>query len=108
RRDLDRAARVRRGDRLRTGGEQVARLALAQRGGRLGLDQVVDARRAAAQLPLGGLEQLEPGDGAQQRARLLAHALGVREVAGVVVGDLELDRPAAGGGLDGGEELGDV
>ena len=57
--------------------------------GGLGLEQVVDAGRAAAQLPLGGLEQLQAGDAAQQLARLRAHPLGVGEVAGVVVGDAQ-------------------
>ena len=55
------------GDRARARGEQVAGLAAAQLGRRLGLEQVVDAGRAAADLPAVGLEQLEAGDRAQQR-----------------------------------------
>ena len=67
----------------------------AQLGRRLGLDQVVDPGRAAADLPLGRLDQLELGDRAQQLARLLPHALGVGEVAGVVVGDPQRQRACA-------------
>ena len=62
----------------------------ARRG--LRLDQVVDARRAAADLRLGDLEKLEPRDAAQQLARLRADALGVGQVAGVVVGDAHRKR----------------
>ena len=54
------------------------------------------------------LDQLEPGDPAQQLARLRAHALRVGEVAGVVVGDLHLDRAALGARAGLGEELGHV
>ena len=61
-----------------------------------GLSDVVDAGRAAAQLGLGDLPQLEPGDGLEQPARLGADALGVAEVAGVVVGDGDSAAGAAG------------
>src|SRR4051794_2446199 len=60
--DLQRAAGVARGDPLGAGVDQVARFALAQFGGRLGLDQFVDARRATADLPLVRLHQFEAGD----------------------------------------------
>ena len=53
----------------------------------LRLLDVVGAGRAAAQLPFGGLDEPDVADGAQQLARRAAHALGVREVAGVLVGD---------------------
>ena len=75
----------------------------------LGLHEVVDPGGAAAQLPVGGLHQLEVGDPAQQLARLGAHALRVGEVAGVVVGDLASgsgSRSARGPCL--GEELGHI
>src|SRR3954452_12086131 len=83
--DLDRAPRVRGHHRLGAGGQQVARLALAELGGRLGLHEVVDARRAAADLPLRGLRDLNTRDPAQELARLRPHCLRVREVARVVV-----------------------
>ena len=58
---------------------------------------------------LGGLDELEAGDRAQQLARLGADALGVGEVAGVVVGDAcSVDRVALGARLVLGEQLGDV
>src|SRR5215210_4642184 len=106
--DLERAARVRRGDHLGARVEQVARLALPELGGGLGLYQVVDAGRAAADLPLGGLDQLELGDSAQQLAGLRANPLRVRQVAGVVVGELHRQRPALGARACLGKQLGDV
>ena len=92
--DLDRAARVAGGDRLGARRAQVRGLALAQlgRGGRL--DEVVDPRGAAAELPLGGLAQLELRDAVEQGAGLGADLLGVGEVAGVVVGDGHRQRMA--------------
>src|SRR5215216_4183861 len=91
--DLDRAARVGRGDRRGAGGAQVRDLAAAELRGRLGLGQVVDAGRSAADLPPLGVDDLEAGDALQQIARLGAYVLRVREVARVVVGDLvEADR----------------
>src|SRR3954470_178410 len=50
--DLDRTPGVRRGHDLRAGLEQVARLAAAQLGGGVGLHEVVDAGRPAADLPI--------------------------------------------------------
>ena len=44
------------------GRQQVVGLAAAELLGRLGLHHVVDPGRAAAQLPLGGLDELEPRD----------------------------------------------
>src|SRR5438046_2692340 len=88
RRDLDRAARVRRGYDLGAGVEQVARLAPAELGGRLRLYEVVDAGRPAADLPLGRIDELELRDHPQQVAWLRANALRMREVTGVVVDDL--------------------
>ena len=79
------------------GAEQVAGLALRRaRPAVLGLLDVVGAGRAAAQLPLGRLDERDAGDRAQQRARRGAHALRVREVAGVVVGDLAGGRERRG------------
>ena len=71
----------------------------------LRLDEVVDAGRAAAQLPLGRLEQLEAGDRAQQARGCCAHLLGVGEVAGVVVGDAQRQRMARRALVVLGEEL---
>ena len=76
---------------------EVGRLARAELGRGLRLHEVVDAGRAAAQLPVGGLEQLEPGDRRAAASRgWRADALGVRQVAGVVVGDAERAAGARG------------
>jgi Fe-S oxidoreductase len=108
RRDLQRAAGVPGHDGLSPRVEEVAGLALAQLGCGLRLHQVVDAGGAAAQLPVRRLDELQAGNPAQQLARLSANALGVGEVAGVVVGHLQLDGPAFGSRLDPAEELGDI
>ncbi len=57
--------------------------------GDVGLLDVVGARRAAAELPVVGLEQVDVRDRGEQRARRRAHALRVRKVAGVLVCELE-------------------
>jgi len=54
--------------------------------------QVVDARGAAADLPLGRLDQLEPRNRAEERPRLGPKGLGVRQVAGVVIGHPQRQR----------------
>jgi hypothetical protein len=84
--DLEDAAGVGGDDGAGAGREQALGLAAAELGGRLGLEQVVDAGRAAADLPALGLAELEAGDLAEQVPRLLADRLRVGEVAGVVVG----------------------
>ena len=84
---LHQAARVGGDQQLGAGGQHVRGLAVAELGRRLRVEQVVDAGRAAAELRLGDLPQLQPGDAAQQLARLGPDALGVGQVAGVVVGD---------------------
>ena len=65
---------------------------LTELGGRFRLEQVVDACGAAADLPLGRLDQLEPRNRAEERPRLGPEGLGVREVAGVVIGDSQRER----------------
>jgi hypothetical protein len=91
-RDLDRAAGVSGGDGVRARREQVLDLPPAELSGRLGIQQVVDTCGTTADFPLGGLDQLERGDLAEERARLRPDALRVGQVAGVVVGDLQRDR----------------
>ena len=61
--------------------EHMGGLPVAERSGRLRLNEVVDPGASAAELLLGGLEELEPGNRAQKTARLLAYALGVAEMA---------------------------
>ena len=69
-RDLEQAAGVRADVEVGLGREHVRRLAVAERARRLRLDEVVDAGAAAAELLLGRLDELEPGDRAEQRTRL--------------------------------------
>ena len=81
----------------------------SSRGG-LGLHQVVDARRAAADLPARPAPRSSsPGIAAQQLARLGADALRVGQVAGVVVGDRHAAPAGARRrGSRSAEQLGDV
>ena len=108
RRDLHPAAGVGRHHDVRAGGEHGARLALAELAGRLGVQQVVGTGAAAADLGLDQLAQLDAGDAAQQPARLVAHALGVREVARVLVGDRHRQRVPLRDRAQLVEQLGDV
>ena len=76
--ELSCAAWVGRRDYVGAGIQQVACLALAEVGGRLRLEQVVDTRRAAADRGFrANLQQLYAGDRAQQLPRLIAYALRV-------------------------------
>ncbi len=105
---LHQAAGVRGHQHLGAGGEDVGGLAVPELARGLGVEDVVDPGRAAAQLGLGDLPQLEAGDRAEQPPRLGAHALGVREVAGVVVGHGHLERVADRDRPELVEDLGDV
>src|SRR5438270_7122632 len=60
-------------------------LALAEPPRHLRLGEVVSAGAAAAELAVGELDELETSHRAQQRTRLAAYTLTVREVARVVV-----------------------
>ncbi len=83
-------------------------LAVTELTGRLGVEDVVDPRRPAAQVALGDLLQHQAGYAAQQLARLAADPLGVAEVAGVVVGDGDVEGVPLGPRADLDEELRDV
>src|SRR3954454_6833723 len=106
--DLDRAAGIARGDRVRAGGQQVVHLAAAELRCGLRVEQVVDTRGAAADLPTLGLQDLELRYLGEKVARLGAHGLSVSEVAGVVVGDLGRQRMSLGARAGLGQQLGDV
>src|SRR5262245_19925561 len=85
-RDLEQAARVRRRDYLGAGLGDPRDLPLQELARHLGLEQIVDAGAAAAEIAVAELHELEPGDAREELARLLAHALAVGEMAGIVVG----------------------
>src|SRR4051794_25605351 len=103
--DLEEAARGGGDDDVRPGGLDVVGLAAPELARGLRGDHVVDARRAAAQLGLGQVEELDARDRAQHRARLRPHLLGVPEVAGVVIGHAGAHRVAGGSGLALGQHL---
>src|SRR5712691_12433395 len=84
-RHLERAAGVRGGDEVRLRGVDEAGLAVAELPGRIGLDEIEDAGAAAADVLLGEWQQLDAGDRSQEIPRLLPDALGVRQMAGVVI-----------------------
>src|SRR5215211_7705442 len=106
--DLEDAAGVGGNEHLRTGCQNIHRLALAELGCGLGLDHVVDTGGTAADLGLLYLPDLDARYPFQDLARLLADALRVPEVAGVVVGDRDGQRVPLGGGSDLGQKLRDV
>ena len=88
--DLEQAAGIARGDDGRAGGRDVVELSLEELVGHLGLDEVVDARAAAAPHRLGQRLDVEAGDFREQLARLHGDLLPVAEMAGVVIGDAGL------------------
>jgi len=72
--ELGDAADIAGGDQIGAGQRDIRQLAVAQRGGELGLQQIVGAGRAAAQMPFRHLDHLEPG-GAEQRFGLAVDLL---------------------------------
>lgn len=105
---LEEAAGVGGDDGRGVGVEEVGGLAIAEFVGRFGMEEVVDAGGTAAHGRLGDLGDLEARDRGEEGAGFEEDALGVPEVAGVVVGDAEREGVAGGKGRKLSEELGDV
>ena len=82
---LQQATRIGRDDGLCLGGEQIFYLAIAQLIRGLGVEQVVDPGRAAAQRGLLDLRDFEAWNGSQQASRLGVDALSVPQVARVMI-----------------------
>ncbi len=93
-RDLDEAARVRARVRLGARGEHVFCLAVAELARGLRLHDVVDAGRPAAEVLLGGLDDLERRDPAERRRATRAGASG--RAGG---GTSPAARPSSGAGV---------
>ena len=92
--DLEGAAGVAGHDGGGAGGGEVGHLAAAELGGRLGFEQVVEAGRPAADLPLRRLDDGERRGYRPAPTGLVPYRLGVGQVAGVVVGDGQRHRVA--------------
>src|SRR3954447_2132381 len=103
-RHLHQAAGVGGDEHLCACRHDVPGLAVTELSGRFGVEDVVDPRRSAAQLGLVDLLELEARYATEQLPGLGPDALGVPEVAGVVVGDGDLEWMAFGDGRDLGEE----
>src|SRR6059036_2872225 len=91
--DLQEASGVRGRHDLRPRLDNTSDLELEQLAGHAGLEQVVDAGAAAAEVAVGELHELEPRDPPEQLARLLPHPLTVSQVAGVVIRHGEVEPP---------------
>src|SRR6266446_200231 len=91
--DLEEAARVRRRDHPRAGLDDTRELAFEQLARHAGLEEIVDARAAAAEVAVGKLDEPELGDPAQKLARLLPDPLAVDQVTGIVVRDRQIEGP---------------
>ena len=89
--DLEEATRIRRGDHPRSGLGDACDLGVSQGASCPGLEEIVDARAAAAEVTVAELDEPEPGNPAEQPARLLSHALTVNQMAGVVVRHREVE-----------------
>ena len=85
--DLGHAADVSGGDEVGTCGDDVLGLLLTKGGGDGGLIDVVGSGRAAAEMGIGDFCDGDAGDHSQEFTWLGGDALGVGEMAGIVVGD---------------------
>ena len=103
--NLQQASGVARRDGFGTGREDVACFACAERMRRLGLDQVLDTRRPAAEGPFRNFEQLQVRDGAQHAPRLAGDSLAVLQVTRVVVRDAQMNRMTRRSRLEVGEHF---
>src|SRR3989442_4990140 len=90
--DLEDAAGVGGDDRVGAGREDVTHLPLQEARRHLGLREVVDARRPAAPVGLGELDDPEPGDLRQEPTRLPPELLAVHDVTRVVIGHRQVHR----------------
>ena len=85
--ELGHAADVSGGDELCAGVEDGLGFGDAEAGGDFGLVDVVGSGAAAAEVGVGEFGEFEGWDGGEEGAGFVADALGVGEVAGVLVGD---------------------
>src|SRR5919108_3500449 len=106
--DLDQAARVAASIHIRSCSKHVPRLAISELPRRLGLEEVVDAGRSAADCLLGRFQTFESGDPVQQCARGIANRLSMQQMARVLERNTQRQRPPPGAGLALYEQLGDV
>src|SRR5258706_2708434 len=90
--DLHETSGVPRSDDGRPAARNVLELHIEYARARFRLDQIVDARAAAAVLASLERQQLESGDGAEHAQRWLAEALRLPKVARGIVGDRERPR----------------
>ena len=91
-RDLEDAPRVTAHDDIRPRREDACDLLALELGRDLGMREVVHARAATTTFRIGDLDERHAKGRAQQRARLLADLLPVREVAGVLIHDAQRTR----------------
>jgi hypothetical protein len=70
----------------------VTRFSLSQFGRRFWLHEIVDARASTANLGFHRCQELYPGNGLQEGARLTAHTLSVCEVTRIVIDDASGNR----------------
>src|SRR5688500_4558208 len=87
--ELKHATGVAGGDDVRLQWRNETSLTVPEVVRRARLDEIVDARRPAADVALRYLGQLQLRDARQQRAWLSSDALRVLQVAGVVIGDAQ-------------------
>ena len=88
--DLEEATRIAGGDDGGAGGRDMVEFTLQKFVGHFGLDEVVDARAAAAPHRFGQRHHLQAGNFREEFARLGGDFLAVAEMAGVVIGDAGL------------------
>ncbi len=89
--DLEETSGIARDDHVCVGLENILHFPIAQLCRRLRLEQIVDTRRSAANIRFRDFAHGHTGDRLQQTSRLRADTLRMLQMAGVVIGGLELD-----------------
>src|SRR6476646_3102697 len=87
--NLQDATRIGGDDRVGAARLDVVGFAAPEHTGHLGLYQIEDPGAAATDVALGQRLNRDPWYRSEQVARLLAHALSVRQMAGVVIGNAQ-------------------
>src|SRR5262245_4570264 len=83
--DLQRAPRIAGRNHIRGKRCDVSRFPCSELSCRVWLHEIVDARASTANLRFKGGEEFDAGNGLEERARFGAHALSMRQMAGVVI-----------------------
>ena len=106
--ELKQAARIAGGDHVGVERRNELSFTVPQVVGSIGLDKVVDSRGATTNRGLGNFHKLQVRDIREQVSGLHAHALGMLQVAGIVIGDAKFEPMSRAAWCKIGENFADV